>query len=329
LHGSSPDVGVTGYTLGGGIGWLARKYGLASSSVTAIEVVTPDGRLVRADDRTEPELFWAIRGGGGNFGIVTALEFRLYPVREVFAGWLVWPWEDTGRVLRAWSDWTAGVPDEVTSVGRVLQLPPLPEIPEPLRGRNLVVVEIAFLGDAAEGTRLVEPLVALAPEMNTLATIPAPALGRLHADPEGPTPGMGDGLLLDGLPPQAVEAFASATGPGSGSPFVSTEIRHLGGALGRPAPGGGALSMIDAAFAVFSIGIPMDDEQRSLIDRHLETLRRVVAPWGRGRGYFNFAERPIDPASAFGSDEYERLRRVRAELDPAALLVANHDLDQR
>ena len=133
LAGSSPNVGVTGYTLGGGLGWLARRYGLAANSVTAAELVTPDGDLVRADAAHEPDLFWAIRGGG--VGVVTALEMRLYPVRELYAGDLFFPIRRAAEVLHAWREWTATVPDEITSIGHLVRLPPLPEVPEPLRGR--------------------------------------------------------------------------------------------------------------------------------------------------------------------------------------------------
>jgi FAD/FMN-containing dehydrogenase len=139
LAGSSPDVGVTGYTLGGGLGWLARRYWLAANSVTAAELVTPDGDLVRADAAHEPDLFWAIRGGGG-VGVVTALEMRLYPVRELYAGDLFFPIRRAAEVLHAWREWTATVPDEITSIGHLVRLPPLPEVPEPLRGRAFIPV---------------------------------------------------------------------------------------------------------------------------------------------------------------------------------------------
>src|SRR5215831_8460640 len=148
LAGSSPNVGVTGYTLGGGIGWLARRYGLAANSVTAAELVTPDGRLLTANADHEPDLFWAVRGGGGSVGVVTALQMRLYPVRELYAGALFFPIQRAAQVLHAWRAWTDEVPDEVTSVGRILRLPPLPTVPEPLRGRAFALVEAACLDDA-------------------------------------------------------------------------------------------------------------------------------------------------------------------------------------
>src|SRR5260370_769138 len=145
LAGTSPNVGVTGYTLGGGMGWLARRYGLAANSVTAADIVTPDGRLRRADADHEPDLFWAVRGGGGSVGVVTALEMRLYPVRELYAGALFFPIQRAAEVLHAWRAWTGTVPDEITSLGRILRLPPLPEVPEPLRGRAFAVAQAAYL----------------------------------------------------------------------------------------------------------------------------------------------------------------------------------------
>ena len=147
LAGSAHDVGVVGYTLGGGLSWLAREHGFACDSVTAIELVTADGALVRTDERNDPELFRALRGGGGNFGVVTSMEFKLYPVSELTGGALLWPQERAEEIFNAWREWTTTVPNHVTSLCRLLNVPPLPDVPEPLRGRSFVVVEAAILGD--------------------------------------------------------------------------------------------------------------------------------------------------------------------------------------
>src|SRR5918992_537120 len=151
LSGSSPDVGVVGYTLGGGMSWLARKHGLAANNVTAIEVVTPDGRIVRATADENTDLFWALRGGGGNYGVVTALEFRLFPYGEVYAGMMIWPFERAGELLRAWRDWTRTAPEEVTTSMRVMHIPPLPEVPEFVRGRSIAVIDGAYAGGEEDG----------------------------------------------------------------------------------------------------------------------------------------------------------------------------------
>src|SRR4051794_17481485 len=150
LHGSSPDVGVVGYSLGGGMGWLARSHGLQTNNVTAIELVTADGSIVRTDRENDPELFWALRGGGGNFGIVTAIEFKLFPITEVYAGILMWDLTHAERVLTAWTEWAADAPDEVTTSIRLMRIPPLPELPEFLRGREVIMIDGAVQGDDFE-----------------------------------------------------------------------------------------------------------------------------------------------------------------------------------
>src|SRR5581483_9327317 len=158
LHGSTPDVSVAGYSLGGGVGWYARKLGLSSNSVRAIELVTADGELRRVDHDQEPDLFWALRGGGGSFGIVTALEVQLYAIPDIYAGVLFFPWERASEVLHAWREWTETVPEELTSVGRILQFPPIPELPDHLRGGKFVVVEGIYMGDEASGSDLMRPI---------------------------------------------------------------------------------------------------------------------------------------------------------------------------
>ena len=323
LHGSSPSVGVVGYTLGGGVGWIARKHGLACNAVTAVEVVTAEGELVRAGAEAEPDLFWALRGGGGNFGIVTGIEFALVPVEEIHAGWLVWPWERSLEVLSRWSRWTETVPDEVTSVGRILQLPPLLEIPAPLRGRRLVVVEAAVLGGEDEAAELLRPLRELGPELDTFQALPPIGLCRLHQDPETPTPFSGEHGLLAALPDAAVEAFVAAAGPGSGSPCVSAEIRQLGGALASPAPGAGALSHLEGSFLWLTLGVLTGPGAAAAVGEHGRRVADALAPWGAG-GYLNFGLSHFDTSTAFGADAYRRLQAVRRRFDAGGVVRANH-----
>jgi hypothetical protein len=281
LAGSGPDVGVAGYTLGGGISWLARRYGLAANSVLAVELVTADGRVVRADQYHEPDLFWALRGGGGAFGVVSALEFELYPVAAVYAGTLFWPMEQAERVLNAWRAWAQKSPNELTSCGRLLNLPPLPDLPEQLRGRSLVAIEVAHVGDRTEAAAYLQPLRALAPEMDTVTTIAAAQLARLHMDPDHPVPGAGDGRMLAALPAEAIAALVGVAGHGTGSPLLSVEIRHLGGAFGEVAAGAGALASIDAPFGMYAVGIAVTPVRRA--SRRCRPRRRRAA-WVGGRG---------------------------------------------
>jgi FAD/FMN-containing dehydrogenase len=326
LAGSSPDVGVVGYSLGGGISWLARKHGLSANSVTAVEIVTADGRIVRADSEHEPELFWAVRGGGGNFGIVTALELKLFPIEEVYAGILFFPIERSAEILEAWGRWIEGVPEEVTSVGRILQLPPIPDIPEPFRGRSFVVVEAIMLLEESEGAELLRPLRELGPEIDTVATIPVSALSFLHMDPEQPVPGAGDGMLLTDFTPETVAAIVEAAGPASGSPLISVEVRHLGGALARTAPHHGAIATIDAPFVMFAVGITPTPEIHAAVETHVRHVQSALAPWDAGKAYLNFTERKADSRIFYREEAYRRLRKAKALYDPSEVFKANHQI---
>ena len=326
LHGSAPDVGVVGYSLGGGIGWLARKHGLSSSSVLSAEVVTANGEVVRADPETNAELFWALRGGGGSFGVVTEVEIALYPVSELYAGWLVWPAERAEEVLGAWAEWTREAPEEVTSVGRVLPIPPIPEMPEPLRGRQLVVVEAAYLGGESRGRELLAPLRELGPEIDTFGMIPARALTELHRDPPGPVPGRGEGLMLDRLDADAARELVSAAAMDGTSPLLSVEVRHLEGALGRPDPNGGALSHLGAPYVMYAVGVAMSPEAVSAVDERVDAIRSSLAPWLSRSAYFHFAERGVDKSALYPAGVYERLAGIRADVDPEGLFRARHTI---
>jgi FAD binding domain/Berberine and berberine like len=329
LAGSAPDVGVVGYTLGGGLSWFARSHGLAANHVVAIEVVTADGRHRRVDAEHEPDLFWALRGGGGSFAVVTALEFTCFPITEVHAGVLFWPIEAAREVLHVWRRLLPTLPDSVTSVGRLLRFPPLPDLPPHLRGRSYVVVEAACQNSPEEVDALLGPLRALGPQLDTFRPTPVAELGALHMDPDGPVPAFGDGMLLTGLTEQALDAFVDAAGPGSGSVLLSAELRHLGGAL---APGvraggvraGGAVSALDAAFAVFGIGITPDAGTDTAVRASVDALQRGLACWGACGTYLNFAERPKAGNALFGDSTHARLQEVKSAYDPGDVIRSNH-----
>jgi FAD binding domain/Berberine and berberine like len=326
LHGSTPDVSVAGYSLGGGVGWYARKLGLSANSIAAIELVTADGRLRRVDADTDADLFWALRGGGGNFGIVTALEVELHSIPDIYAGVLFFPWERSSEVLHAWLEWTASVPDEVTSVGRILQFPPLDEIPEPLRGGRFAIVEAVYMGDEASGSDLLEPLRGLGPALDTFAMVAPADIAELHMDPPQPVPYTGEGQMLGPLDGEAIDRFVAAAGPESGSPLVSAEIRHVGGALSRPQPHHGALSTFDADYLTFAVGMVVNEEMYRANRSQLDRLAEALGPYDNARSYLNFAERRIDPARFYTPSVYRRLREVKRAFDPADLFRANHPI---
>ena len=315
-----------GYTLGGGLGWLSRKHGLACNSVLAAEVITADGKLVRADRSNEPDLFWALRGGGGSFGAVTALEFELYPAEELYAGMFAWPWERTADVLHAWREWVSGLPDELSTLARILQLPRLRDVPEPVRGRQLVVIEAAFLGAAGSAGELLRPLRDLRPELDTFTTVPPAALGRLHMEPEDPVPYAAGGQMLDELPPAAIDAITEAAGPGSGSPLISFELRHLGGALAEPPPDAGALAALDEAFLTNGVGMIMAPGASTAINTQLDILADALKPWDSGVRLTNFVDVPTDARTFYPPETFDRLQEVKRRYDPDNLFHANHPI---
>lgn len=325
LAGSSPDVGVVGYTLGGGLSWLSRKHGLACNSVEAIELVSGDGRYLRVDSDHEPELFWALRGGGGSFGVVTAIELRALPITELYAGLLWWPIERGAEVLHRWRELTQGrVPDELTTVGRYLRLPQLPEVPEPLRGRSFVVVEAYHLGDVAAADDLLAPLRALGPEIDTINVVPAASLTALSLDPDNPVPIVGDGAMLAELPPQAIDELVRVAGDGAASPLLSVEIRQLGGELARPASGHGVLSSLDARYAMFSVGVAPTEEAARGVRACLDDLDAAMKPWAAPTMFMNFAETRRDAAALWGEHGYRRLCQIKTRFDPDDLVRSNH-----
>ena len=327
LHGSSPDAGVVGYSLGGGISWYGRSLGLACNSVTAVELVTADGAVVRVDADHEPDLFWALRGGGaGNFGVVTALEFALYPIRTAYAGLLAWDWRQAHRVLSRWVPWALEAPDTVTTSWRILRYPALAQIPEPYRGRDLVMIDGVALADDIEAGRILAPLRELAPEIDTFARVPAGSLTRLHMDPEMPTPGVGWGAGLAELPAAGIDALVEAAGPDSGtSLFLAAELRQLGGALGRSDPGGGALDRLTPRFVVLTGGLAPTPQLRRQTEADEARVAAAVDPF-LGRPYLNLVPDAMAADSAFEQDALARLRTVRATVDPNGLLMANHEI---
>jgi hypothetical protein len=327
LAGSSPDVGVVGYTLGGGLSFLGRKYGLAANHVRAIELVTADGRLVRADPENEPDLFWALRGGGGSFAVVTAIELELFPIAQAYAGILWYPIDRGPEVLHAWRELTRrDLPDELTTVGRFLNLPPTPEIPEPVRGKSFAIIEAYHLGDPAQAEDLLAPLRALGPLNDTITTVQIPALIHLHMDPEQPVPAADDGLMVDHLTADALDAFVEVAAPHARFPLVSIELRHLGGELRRTRPEHGALASIDADYAMSAVGMVPAPELEAPVRTQVQAVRAALAPWAARRMNLNFTETQQAAATFWTEQAYHRLRRIKTTVDPDDLIRSNHPI---
>ena len=327
LHGSSPDVGIAGYSLGGGMGWLARKYGLQANAVTALELVTADGSLVRCDAEHEPDLFWALRGGGGNFGVVTAIEFAVHPLDELYAGAMFFPFERASEVLHTWSALLPTLPDELMSWASLMHFPPIADVPAFARGRSFAVVMGAFLGSETEGRALLEPLRRLGPARDTFATVPPVVLGDLAMDPLDPVPFHLAHQLLDRLPAATIDELVAKIGPESGrGPTVTIlQFRHMGGALARKAPGAGARATLPGEVCMIALGAVFDEPSDAAVRSALADVEAAVLPHRAG-DYPNFVETPADASGFFDSDTWARLREVKAHYDPTDLFKGNHHI---
>ncbi|WP_433559017.1 FAD-binding oxidoreductase [Pseudonocardia xinjiangensis] len=328
LNGSSAKVGVTGYVLGGGLSpTLGRTYGWAADHVRAIEIVTADGELRRVTATAEPELFWAVRGAKGNFGVVTAMEIDLFPVSTYFGGGLFYAGEHTEAVLRAYREWITTAPDELSSSVALLRLPPSAEVPAPLRGRLAVHVRVCFLGPAVEGERLVAPLRALAPTIiDTVMPTPYRAFASVHQDPVDPVPLRMRNALLTGLTDEVVDALVAFGGPGSGCGLTVLEVRHLGAALARPAAVPSAVDARDAGVSVWGAAIGPAEATAPAIAQ-LDRLITRLRPWSTGRRYLNFMSGADGAECAYTAQTYQRLRTVKRAYDPGNVFrLNNHNI---
>jgi FAD/FMN-containing dehydrogenase len=303
------------------MGWYARHLGLQANAITAAEIVTADGRVLHVDADHEPDLFWALRGGGGNVGIVTELEFKAFDFDTAYAGWLVWDASEADRVLRAWTAWAADAPSIVTTSFRLLRVPPIEEMPEPFRGRHLVVIDGAVLTDGGSAAAIMAPLRAEQPELDTFATVPTAELVRLHMDPEGPTPAVSQTAVLGALPADGIDTLLQASAE---TGLLVVELRQLGGALGVAAADAGALPAVDGQFVLFALQMAITPEMAA---QGLADARHVVdamAPWSNGRTYLNFQEEAGDVSTGYRPESWQRLQAIRATVDPRGLLKANH-----
>jgi FAD/FMN-containing dehydrogenase len=309
LSGSSPDVGVVGYTLSGGFGLMARKYGRAADHVRAIDVVTADGVLQHVEAGSG--LFWALRGGRADFGVVTALEFDLVPVTELYGGGLYFDTADIPAVLRAWRTWSAAAPDTLTTSLALIPYPDLPMVPEPLRGKHIAHVRVAYLGEG--GDDLAAPLRAAAPAlMDTLKPMPFSESGSIAAEPPHPHGYHGTNATVTQLNDAMLDAIVEHAGPGADVDTVLI-VDRLGGALARTpeVPGVGWDSA--AEFVVRALSVVGDDGIDPVRRAHAK-LFDAVAPWTSGR-LLPFVYGEHDPAevarSVYPANDLRKLRELK------------------
>lgn len=319
LNGSAPDVGVTGYTLGGGLGPLGRLFGYAVSTVRSLEVVTADGVGRQVDAKKEPDLFWALRGGRDNFGIVTGLELDLFPVARLYGGGLFFDGADVPTLLKEYLAWTESLPDELTSSVILVRLPDFPGVPAPLRGRYVAHVRIAFVGPPSVGEQLVRPLRNIAtPLLDTVDEMPYEAVGTISNDPTTPEAVVLRSTMLRELPPAALDAVLEQAGPEADAPYV-VEIRHLGGALSRPMASDNPLSYPDANYLVTAIGrvAPLG---ASAVAAAQDQLMSSLTPWQTDTQLVTFLgpddATPTGVRRGYRPGVYQRLAALKAHYDP-------------
>ncbi|HEY0811988.1 MAG TPA: FAD-binding protein [Pseudonocardia sp.] len=328
VQGSTSSTGAVGFTLGGGLGVLSRTFGLAADHVLSIDVVTPDGRLRTVDADHTPDLFWALRGGKGNFGVVTSYRTALITRSTCYGGGIFFDGVDAPAVLHHYRHWITGHTDDTSSSVALLRVPADPGLPEPIRGRFVVHVRMGHVGDPAEGARIATAMRRAAPVLlDTLGEIPLAALDMVHLDPPGPVPAHERGCLLDGLPDDAIDAILRQTTPAD-SPLVLTEIRHLGGAVARPPVAPNAVPGRSSPFALFAIA-PAAPPLAEAGPRAVQTLLDAMQPWRSTTNLPNFLGRSTDPttvAAAWPPETRARLLDIKRAWDPDNLFRLGHAL---
>jgi FAD/FMN-containing dehydrogenase/uncharacterized protein YndB with AHSA1/START domain/dihydrofolate reductase len=327
LNGSSPHVGTVGYTLGGGVGPLGRRFGFAADHVRWLDVVTADGRLRHVTAESDPDLFWALRGAGANFGVVTAMEVDLFPVATLLGGELGFGGGASEDVLHAYAAWAAEVPEAMSSSVLLLTYPDDPAVPDDLRGRHITHVRIAYSGaDLAEGWRWVATLRGLgSPVLDTVRVMPYAEVGTIHHEPvDEPVPAFDRNILLRDFDQDAAAVLAKHAGPTAGAPYL-VEVRAWGGALARPAAVANAVTGRDAAYSLVAISEP-EIEDRERRDQLLVAMER----WATGTTYINF--NGVEDSSveavrrAYTPDDLARLQQVKAVYDPDNLFRINFNI---
>lgn len=318
ITGSSPHVGVVGYLLGGGMGPLSRSHGVSSDYVRAITLVTSDGNVHEVAANEDPDLFWALRGGKGGFGIVTEVRIELAELATLYAGSLIFEEEHIETALRAWVDYTGTADDRVSTSVAIINFPPLEQVPPPFRGKRLMMLRFAFPGGAAEGEALAAPLRAVAPlYLDGLAQMPATDVGTIHNDPTEPGRVWQRGLLLDPVDQDFVTTLLGFVGPGTQSPIMVTEVRHEGSATHRDVPGGSAVGGRASAFALSLIGAPNPALFTVVLPAVTDAMVAAIGPWVSAETNINFAGDPSGDqfAKAWPSQMANRLAAIRADVD--------------
>jgi len=322
-------TGVAGFTLGGGIGWLMRQYGLACDNLVGADVVTADGRLVHTSETENPELLWGLRGGGGNFGIVTSFELAVHPVGpEVYAGPLFLPGDAAGDLLRLYRDWAPSAPDAITTAVSLATAPPLPVIPEEWHGKKVAILIALCAGPVADGEALVRDLRTVAePVADLIHPMPYTFIQSL-LDPLWPK-GINayfKGTHLAGLSDQTIDSLVRLHQDTPG-PQCEIHVHQMGGAVARVGAGDTAYPERSMAYVLNAVtGTP----DAAKLGAHREWARTVIASAKAdetGRSYVNFISEPGAAEAAYGEETYRRLVALKDEYDLTNVFRLNQNIE--
>jgi FAD/FMN-containing dehydrogenase len=324
LSGSITDVGIVGYTTGGGLGPMARTYGLAIDKVRAIEVVTGDGVLRRVTPTEHPELFFALRGAKGMLGIVTAIEFDLVHQPMFYGGSLWFDGTDAATVIAKWRAWSDDLPELATTSFALFRLPDMPGVPPALAGRLTLSVRYVWTGDAGEGQRHFAAMREAAPViLDDVAHKPYTAIDSVHTDPLDPTPAYEAAAVLTDFPQDAIDELLALTGPGAASPQVLVEVRQMGGAIARGGEHPSAFASREVAYSLLIVGIA----EIPGVEDHAAAILEAMRPWTGGYRLPNFTFTPADYADAYDEVTIARLRRAIRTYDPDGVMAIGGVLD--
>lgn len=332
LAGSAPHVGVVGYTLGGGFGYLGRKYGLNAGGVTAADIVTADGKCVHANADENAELFWALKGSAGNFGIVTSLTFKLHPLTHVYGGSVFYPVEIASKALNLYARWTKILPDEVTAAFAFMNIPPLPFVPEALRGKSVVVIRGCYCGEEpGRGEELFKPMREELgkPIADTFEIIPVTAMDTITKDPVDPVGVLQYGGMLADLSAEAIEAFVTLAGAGSGSPLIAVDLRQLGGALDNSDGNIELMGNHGARYSINALGATFTPDMTEKVNAYLAHFAAVTRQYLTGEVFMNYME--ADPSeervrAAYTPADWERLVHLKGKYDPLNIFRFNRNI---
>jgi FAD/FMN-containing dehydrogenase len=329
LNGSNSQVGVSGYTLGGGLSpTLGRAHGYAADHVRSLDVVTADGELRHVDAESDPELFWALRGGKGNFAVVTTLEFDLFPVSRLYGGGIYFPGDRMADVLRAWSAWHPQTPETMVTSFAALRLPRLPKVAEPLRGVFTVSVRIAYNGTAEDGERMIAPLRAVAPAvLDTVADMPYTDVASIYNEPTEPLPYYERSIMLREFPAEAQDKLVELVGPDSDTSMWIAELRALGGAWDREPAVPNAVATRGLPYVLLGVEVgPLSEEQR--LKKSIAALLDGMEPWQGDRRLVNnlAPDEATDVVAIYGPERYGRLAAVKKAYDPTNMFRINHNV---